>query len=367
MLELLVQPGAGAKPLIEAIESAHKTIHIVIFRFDRGELEAALKRAARRGVQVHALVAFTTTGQGGEKMLRALEMRLLADGVSVSRTATDLVRYHDKLLIIDSKTLFMLGFNFTYIDMDRSRSFGIVTQKREWVQEAEKLFLADSTRQNYVPVCPTFLVSPGNSRQELISFVTGAEKQILIYDGKLTDLDMMRLLSEKAAQGVEVRLIGAIGRRAAGIVVAPCPMRLHAQAIIRDGVAMFLGSQSLRSLELDARREVGLIIEDAAVARRAMETFEADWAKSKSLPASAIAALPTLETETEAEPPALAAATPAVPPTVAVKEVIKEAIMDALLETLHDLPDTKEIKAAVKEGAKEALGAMADQLASTHG
>ena len=124
MMELLAQPGIGVQSRCWMGSKARKkSIHIVIFRFDRGELEAALKRAVRRGVQVHALVAFTTTGQGGEKMLRALEMRLLADGVSVSRTATDLVRYHDKLLIIDSKTLFMLGFNFTYIDMDQKPQF----------------------------------------------------------------------------------------------------------------------------------------------------------------------------------------------------------------------------------------------------
>ena len=328
----------------------------MIFRFDRGELEAALKRAVRRGVQVHALVAFTTTGQGGEKMLRALEMRLLSDGVSVSRTATDLVRYHDKLLIIDSKTLFMLGFNFTYKDMDRSRSFGIMTQNRKWVQEAEKLFLADSTRQDYVPVCPTFLVSPGNSRQELMSFVSDAQGQLPIYDGKLTDPDMMRLLSEKAAAGVEVRVIGAVGKRAAGVTVAPCPMRLHAQAIMRDGAAMFLGSQSLRSLELDARREVGLIIEDAAIAARAVEVFESDWSKTKGQMAPLATALPVPDVE-ETD------AAPAVPPALAAKEIIKEAIMDALLETLRDLPDTKEIKSAVKEAAKEVLGAVAEQNA----
>ena len=189
-----------------------------------------------------------------------------------------------------------------------------------------------------------------------MNFVSAAQKQLLIYDGKLTDPDMMRLLSEKAAQGVEVRVIGAIGRRAAGVTVAPCPIRLHAQAILRDGEALFLGSQSLRSLELDARREVGLIMEDAAIARRAMETFEADWAESKALPASNAAILPV---EMEADAPAPVEAPPAIPPAIVVKEAIKEAIMEAILEKLGDLPDTKNVKLAIKEGAKEALGEMA--------
>jgi hypothetical protein len=33
--------------------------------------------------------------------------------------------------------------------------------------------------------------------------------------------------------------------------------RLHVRAMARDGDAAFVGSQSLRALELDGRREVG--------------------------------------------------------------------------------------------------------------
>ena len=34
-------------------------------------------------------------------------------------------------------------------------------------------------------------------------------------------------------------------------------LRLHVRAIVRDRKAAFVGSQSLRKLELDKRREVG--------------------------------------------------------------------------------------------------------------
>ena len=55
-------------------------------------------------------------------------------------------------------------------------------------------------------------------------------------------------------------------------------LRQHVRAIIRDGSDAFLGSQSLRSLELDGRREVGLIVTDPAVVKPMRDTFEADWA-----------------------------------------------------------------------------------------
>src|SRR5476649_619852 len=36
-------------------------------------------------------------------------------------------------------------------------------------------------------------------------------------------------------------------------------------------------SQSLRTAELDARREVGLVLRDPPVVRKLIETFESDW------------------------------------------------------------------------------------------
>ena len=54
-------------------------------------------------------------------------------------------------------------------------------------------------------------------------------------------------------------------------------LRTHVRAIIRDGTHAFVGSQSLRKLELDRRREVGVIIRNPSVVRQMLEVFETDW------------------------------------------------------------------------------------------
>ena len=100
-------------------------------------------------MRVRALIAHTN--RGGESRLRKLEQRLLAAGVTVARTADDLLRYHGKFMVADD-TLHVFGFNFTKLDIDKSRSFGIATRDRRTVQEALKLFEADSTRQPLQPV-----------------------------------------------------------------------------------------------------------------------------------------------------------------------------------------------------------------------
>src|SRR5262252_11096283 len=100
-MKLIVQPEAGVAPTVSAIKQARKTIDILIFRLDRQEIVQALSAANARGVRVRALTAHQN--RGGTKGLRKLEMDLLQGGVTVSRTADDLVRYHGKMVIIDSK------------------------------------------------------------------------------------------------------------------------------------------------------------------------------------------------------------------------------------------------------------------------
>ena len=75
---------------------------------------------------MHALIAYLN--RGGEKKLRKLEMRLLQAGVTVARTSDDLIRYHDKFMIVDGTELYVLAFNFTYLDVEHSRSFGVITE-----------------------------------------------------------------------------------------------------------------------------------------------------------------------------------------------------------------------------------------------
>jgi cardiolipin synthase len=275
-MKLLIQPEDGVAPLVAAIKKAKKSVDIVVFRFDRAEIETALKDAAERGVSVSALIAYAN--HGGEKSLRKLEMRLLEAGVTVSRTSDDLSRYHDKLLIIDRRVLFVLSFNFTHLDIDHSRGFAIVTRKRNLVEEALRLLKADNERKPYKARLDTLVVSPINARKQLLALIRRAKKELLIYDPKIADSEILRALSDVAKKGVDVRVIGSVGRHSAHLKVRPLGgFRLHTRTIVCDRREVFVGSQSLRKAELDSRREVGVIVRDSKVVSRVVNTFEADW------------------------------------------------------------------------------------------
>src|SRR6478672_9038753 len=98
-MKLIIQPDAGVAPVVMAIKQDKKSLDLTIFRLDRNEVTSALEAAVARGVNVRALIAHTHSGS--DKALRKLELRLLAAGVTVSRTGDDLVRYHGKMMIVD--------------------------------------------------------------------------------------------------------------------------------------------------------------------------------------------------------------------------------------------------------------------------
>src|SRR5262245_37866926 len=208
-MKLIVQPDAGVTPIVTAIKHAKKTIDILIFRLDRQEVTRALEAAVARGVVVRALIAHQNSDGG--RNLRKLELRLLEQGVTVARTADDLVRYHAKMLIVDGRLLHIYGFNFTGLDIEKSRSFGIATTNHELVADASKLFEADAARQPYAPSSDRLVVSPENARERLAAFIKGARKELLIYDPKVSDPAMLQLLAEQLRTGVSVRIIGKLG------------------------------------------------------------------------------------------------------------------------------------------------------------
>jgi cardiolipin synthase len=356
-VKLIVQPRDGIDVLLSAIKKAKKSVDIAIFRFDRADVEVELKAAAARGVKVTALIAYVN--RGGAKHLRALEMRFLEAGIIVARTADDLVRYHDKLIIFDRKTLFLLSFNFTHLDIDNSRGFGIITKNSKFVQEAVKLFEADCVRKSYTAGLDSFVVSPVNARKSMASFLKGAKKQLLIYDPEISDKEMMRILQDRAKAGVEVRIIGHSAKRLNLKVEKLTKMRLHTRTILRDGARAFIGSQSLRAIELDSRREVGLIVRDGKIVKQMIECFETDWTPGSGPSNDVKETNAPAASKSEVQRAAKVLAKELQPLTATVKKAVEKVVS----ETGEDIMGDKRVKSAVKKLVKKAIKQAVKEVA----
>jgi len=201
--------------------------------------------------------------------------------VTLSRTADDMVRYHGKLLVIDRRQALVLGFNYTRQDIEKSRSLGLVTRNPRVVRDILRVVDADHDRIDLKIKSTRVVVSPENARERLTAFIKRARRELLIYDMNVSDDGMIALLKERAEAGVKVKVLGSVEGKWAGELpwrVRPFKtMKLHVRCLIRDREAAFVGSQSLRKLELDQRREVGLITKDRRTVNQIGRLFDTDW------------------------------------------------------------------------------------------
>jgi phosphatidylserine/phosphatidylglycerophosphate/cardiolipin synthase-like enzyme len=369
IVKLLIQPGDGIAPLLKAIDKAKNTIEIVIFRFDRTEIARALENAVKRGVAVHALIAHTS--RGGEKSLRKLELRFLAAGITVARTDNDLVRYHGKMLLVDRKELHLLAFNFTYLDIENSRSFAVITKNRQLVKEAAKLFVCDTKRRRYRPGSTRFLVSPLNARKELADFLKGARKELMIYDPQVSDRSMMDILESRANAGVKVQIVGSVKRNVSGVAVRSLnKLRLHARLIVRDRNRMFIGSQSLRELELDARREIGIIVRDAKLIPKVVEVFESDWRVAKGKDEKAdekrMAARRAKVAKKVAKKVTRAVTRKLPPVAPVVEQVVKQVLEEQVPVDLKRKEVEENVRDAVEDAVKDTVRDIIEEAVNGH-
>jgi hypothetical protein len=264
----------------------------------------------------------------------------------------------------------MFSFNFTHLDIDHSRGFGIETTNTSWVNDAVRLFRADCTRTKYAPKTETFVVSPANSRKVLGTFLKRAKKELLIYDPEISDKEMLRILQERAKAGVAVKVIGKVAGSVPFEVQKLGGTRLHTRTIICDRRQAFVGSQSLRTAELDSRRELGLILQDAKAVKKLVDRFESDWTTTSDKQALAISRDKEEEKEKEQEAPTEEPAAPTEketekavqvftkeldPLTASVKKAVRKAVAKAGEDVLHDKDVKNTMKKVVKKAVKEAV------------
>jgi phosphatidylserine/phosphatidylglycerophosphate/cardiolipin synthase-like enzyme len=287
-LSLIVQPGDSFFPIVDAIDAARRSIKMTIFRMDDPIVRDAMRYAAARGVEVHAIVAPTSKGWTGKNKKLVDELSALGVEVRVPRPRKEKIkRYHYKIMTIDDSVSLILTFNPTQDNLHYARDFGLLIRDQEITGELSRLFDADWRGEPFKPRDLPLAISPFNSREKLAELISSAERSIRVLDAKVEDQKMIGLLLRRASAGVSVRIIG---RDTEYNEVVPnfevrrlARFRLHAKCIVVDNSRFFVGSQNLRRQSLDDRREVGIIVDDEPTARKISRVFDEDWATATAM------------------------------------------------------------------------------------
>jgi hypothetical protein len=170
---------------------------------------------------------------------------------------------------------------------------------------------------------------------------------------------MARELVNRAKAGVKIRIIGGMSRKNSDIEIRKLTgLRLHTRSIIRDRSEAFIGSQSLRKIELDKRRELGVIIRGSKALKKLVDTFDADWS-SKELSENPEATAKDLKRAVKSAAAELTELSPL------VKDAVRDVVDKTGAEDLDPVETQESIQKAVKEAVRERVQEIMNESAGT--
>lgn len=298
--QLFEEGQAGAKPILDAINGAKKSVDLSIYLMTDPSVITALEDAAKRGVNVRVMIEPNPVG-GGTSPLPALKQQLEAAGAKVEPTPPQFDSSnnvdHAKFMVVDGANTLLGTGNLVRSSLEGGatgdRDFWLQDSRAETAKEAEQLFNADWNRTTTDPSAfQNLVVTPDNASQKMLGFIDGAQKKLLVYNQELADPDVINHLIAAKKRGVDVQVMAAAPKnggpnkngpiiqqlQAAGILAKEMTKNyLHAKAMVADGQA-FIGSQNFSADGLTKNRELGEIVDDAGVVGQLTQAFQADWA-----------------------------------------------------------------------------------------
>lgn len=240
--------------IVEVIAGARESIALSLFRCNDAAIFDALAAATDRGVKVEALI--TSRAKGGKNKLRKLWTALEAAGVRVQPYTEPVVKYHAKYLVADNGPSVVASLNFTKKCFSKTCDAIVVTHDPAVASGLRALFAADSARTPLPAGIPgRLIVGPERARLQFTELFQRATTSIRLIDAKLSDPDLVTVLNARRAAGVTVEAYTA--RRLGDL-------KSHGKIILLDDRIAVVGSLSLAAISLGFRREVAIVVDDAA-------------------------------------------------------------------------------------------------------
>lgn len=300
-LSVIVEPDAGPNPLVDAIRGAKTSVELEMYLLTNKSIINALEEDANRGIDVRVMLEPHPAGSGSVSPQETLD-RLNAAGVKAQPASPDFALTHEKGMVIDKATAYIMTSNFTNSALGTSsytqnREYDIVDTNPQDVQAVDAIFQADWSHATASFNDPNLVVSPINSRNDFTSLIQSARHTLLIEAEEMNDSSVEQATVSAEQHGVKVQVIlpapsgssdsnsdGISALKQGGVSVREDPrLYMHAKIIVVDGQKAFVGSENISTQSLDQNRELGIIVSDGGVLNTLQQTFQTDWSDSQSV------------------------------------------------------------------------------------
>ena len=300
-VRVIVEPDAGESPITSAIRGAQKSVWLEMYLLTDRNVISALEEDANRGVDVRVMLEPNPVG-GGTSPSRTLD-QLRAAGIKAQFTDPSFSLTHEKGMIIDGNTAFIMTSNFTRTALGGSsgyanREYDIIDTNPQDVYAVSAIFQADWNHTTAQFNDPNLVVSPVNSRNDFTALINSAHHTLLIEAEEMDDSSIEQAIASAEQRGVQVEVIlpapsGSSGDsnsqgisviKQGGVQVREDPrLYMHAKIMVVDGKTAFVGSENISAQSLDQNRELGIIVSDQSVLNTLQQTFQQDWGVSQSV------------------------------------------------------------------------------------
>src|SRR4029077_10032913 len=122
---LIVLPDDTAKPILDALAGAKKSLNIRMFLFTDPTLLHAVIAAQKRGVKVRVML--NPARRDGETENAAARKALVAAGVEVRDSSPEFALTHQKSMVIDDASGFIESLNWETRDLTETRDYAVIT------------------------------------------------------------------------------------------------------------------------------------------------------------------------------------------------------------------------------------------------
>ncbi len=286
-VQIIVEPSDNAQALLASIQAATTSIHMTMYLLTSSTFVNALIAKSKAGVEVKVVLnqSFPTTGTDNTAVFNQLQ----AAGVAVVWAPAAFNYTHEKAVIVDGASAWIMTMNVTFSSPSSNREYLALDTDPDDVAEAESIFQADFTNTSITPA-GKLLVAPVNARDGLVALIQNATTTVDLEGESLSDFPIVSALTAAHDRGVAVRVVlsdstptSAMANAVALLKGDSIPVKkistpyVHAKAIVADNTIAYVGSANFTQNSLDSNRELGLFVSAASEVAKVETTIAGDF------------------------------------------------------------------------------------------
>jgi len=290
-VRIIVEPSDGGAAMVTAIKGATSSVHMTMYMLTSTDVIDALVAQKKAGRDVKVVLNQNTTQSTNQPAFNTLKQA----GVAVTWAPGAFAFTHEKCIILDGKEAWIMTMNATQSSPTMNREYLAIDDDPTDVAQAEAIFQGDFTNKA-VPAPGTLVVSPINSRSDLVALAVMAKSTIDVEAEEMSDTAFVTALDDAQKRGVKVRIVlsdappapsqttavATLKQHGVSLVQVSSPY-IHAKSMVVDGTYAFVGSENFSAGSLGYNREVGVIFASASEVAKVLSATTKDFASGKPL------------------------------------------------------------------------------------